>query len=274
MTKTFYFIAGFPRSGSTLLSTILNQNPRFHSGPNSPVIGGMLKLENAFSNDELFLSYPKIQQGKEIIASILPQFYSDRTESVIFDKNRAWTSRIDYISGYFDIFPKIICPVRDISEILASFITLINRNPYVNNGKINFIDEMLIKNNQSISNENRCEFLMSLNGIVGQTHQSIKDALMNGYENNLHFVEYNDLVNKPQETLGKIYDFLNETPFSHFYNDLENKYKTNDASIYGLSDMHEVRPDLSKTSPHPSEILPESVIKSCDGLEFWRLLNE
>ena len=30
MEKTFHFIAGLPRSGSTLLANILAQNPRFH----------------------------------------------------------------------------------------------------------------------------------------------------------------------------------------------------------------------------------------------------
>lgn len=29
LNKNFYFMAGLPRSGSTLLSSILNQNPRF-----------------------------------------------------------------------------------------------------------------------------------------------------------------------------------------------------------------------------------------------------
>ena len=36
--KKYYFIGGIHRSGSTLLSTILNQNPRFYSGPMSPVL--------------------------------------------------------------------------------------------------------------------------------------------------------------------------------------------------------------------------------------------
>ena len=36
--KTFYFMTGLPRSGSTLLSSILNQNPKFYSGPSSPVV--------------------------------------------------------------------------------------------------------------------------------------------------------------------------------------------------------------------------------------------
>jgi len=36
-SKTFHFISGLPRSGSTLLSAILRQNPRFYAGMTSPV---------------------------------------------------------------------------------------------------------------------------------------------------------------------------------------------------------------------------------------------
>ena len=32
----YHFISGLPRSGSTLLSAILLQNPRFHAGMSSP----------------------------------------------------------------------------------------------------------------------------------------------------------------------------------------------------------------------------------------------
>ena len=145
LNKTYYFMSGLPRSGSTLLSSILNQNPRFYSGPSSPVVATMITLENSFSNDELFLGYPKPLQAKEIISSVLPQYYGDRQEPVIFDKNRSWTVRMEYIPGYFDIQPKIICPVRDTAEILTSFISMIRRNPFQVDGKINFIDEMLKK---------------------------------------------------------------------------------------------------------------------------------
>lgn len=33
----YHFISGLPRSGSTLLSALLLQNPRFHAGISSPV---------------------------------------------------------------------------------------------------------------------------------------------------------------------------------------------------------------------------------------------
>lgn len=37
MTATFHFIAGLPRSGSTLLAALLRQNPRFHASMSSPL---------------------------------------------------------------------------------------------------------------------------------------------------------------------------------------------------------------------------------------------
>jgi len=37
--KSYYFISGLPRSGSTLLSGILKQNPDFYADISSPVQG-------------------------------------------------------------------------------------------------------------------------------------------------------------------------------------------------------------------------------------------
>ena len=66
--KTYYFMSGLPRSGSTLLSAILNQNPRFYSGPSSPVVSTMITLEQSLSNDELYLAYPKQQQASDTLS--------------------------------------------------------------------------------------------------------------------------------------------------------------------------------------------------------------
>lgn len=271
--KTFYFMAGLPRSGSTLLSSLLNQNPRFYSGPSSPVVPTMLALENSFSNDELFLGYPKVEIAKNIIASILPQYYSDIDKPVIFDKNRSWVNRMNYISGYFDITPKVICPVRDVSEILTSFIMMRRRNFNVDQNKVNFIDEMLIKSNIPLTDDNRCEFLASDAGIVGQSYMGLKQAVMDGYDHCLHFVEYKDLVSNPQETLNKIYEFLDEEPFEHTFDNLENPHRENDLQIYGLADMHEVRSVVKSTAPKPEEILSSEILVKCENSAFWRELT-
>lgn len=273
MQKKYYFMAGLPRSGSTILSAILNQNPRFYSGPSSPVTGLMAMLEQQLSQDELFAAYPKPEQASMIISNIIHQYYFDVEKPVIFDKNRSWVNRIHYIEGYLGITPKIICPVRNIDEILASFISMYRRNPYQVNGKINFMDDMLIKSNILLTDDNRCEFLVSESGILGQSYLGIRDVLMKGHEKYLHFVEYDDLVNSPEETMKGIYDFLDEEYYEHEFDNLVNVNKENDASTYGLSDMHSIRKELKKTSSSPEEILSENILSKCKGLEFWRDLE-
>ena len=56
MTKKYYFMSGLPRSGSTLLSTLLNQNPEIYSGPSSPVLGIMVGVHENFLSNELYLN--------------------------------------------------------------------------------------------------------------------------------------------------------------------------------------------------------------------------
>jgi sulfotransferase len=205
--KTFYFMAGLPRSGSSVLSALLNQNPRFYSGPSSPVLSTMYSVENHLLNDELFHGYPKPEQAKQIISSIPFQFYGDREEEVIIDKNRAWTARVPYIEGYIGQPAKIICPVRDIDEILTSMIMLIRRNPYEEGqGRINFIDEQLIKLNIPLNDDNRCEYIAGPQGILGQSLNAIMEGFNQGFGDRIHFVEYQDLVKEPEETLKKLYD--------------------------------------------------------------------
>ena len=56
MNKKYYFMAGLPRAGSTLLSSLLNQNPNLYSGPSSPVLGAMYTVHEHFLTNELYLS--------------------------------------------------------------------------------------------------------------------------------------------------------------------------------------------------------------------------
>lgn len=272
--KTYYFMAGLPRSGSTMLSAILNQNPQIYSGPNSPVTGLMVALEQYLSNDEHFMAHPKPQSANKIIGSIIDNYYSDIEKPIIIDKNRSWVNRIEYIPGYLMQPAKIICPVRDISEILASFIAMHRRNGFVSStGKLNFIDEMLIKNNIPLTDDNRCEFIASPNGILGQSYFGLKEALMKGHEKSLHFVEYNDLVNDPQGTMKKLYEFLEQPYYEHDFSNLENNHQERDGQVYGFDDMHKVRASVEKTSVNPEEILSEETLNRCKDSEFWRNLG-
>jgi len=270
-SKKFYFMAGLPRSGSTVLSTILNQNSRFYSGPSSPVLSTMYAVENHLANHELFHGYPKPEQAKNIISSIIHQFYGDVQEPVVIDKNRAWTARVPYIEGYIGQQAKIICPVRDIDEILTSIIMMIRRNPYQEGqGRINFIDEQLVKLNIPLTDDNRCEYIAGPQGILGQSLNAIAEGFNQGFGDHIHFVEYKDLVNKPEETLNKLYEFLGEEPYEHTFDNLKNQNREQDLRTYGIADMHQVHSKLESTAPTPSEILSESILEKCKGMNIWR----
>ena len=271
MSKTFYFMAGLPRSGSSVLSAILNQNPKFYSGPSSPVLSTMFSVENHLLNDELYRGYPKPEQAKQIISSIPFQFYGDREEEVIIDKNRAWTARVPYIEGYIRQQAKIICPVRDIDEILTSMIMMIRRNPYQEGqGRINFIDEQLVKLNIPLNDDNRCQYIAGAQGILGQSLNAIVEGFNQGFGDRIHFVEYRDLVNKPEETLQNLYDFLGEEYYEHTFDDLQNQSREEDLRTYGLADMHEVHKELKSTAPNPKDILSLETLDKCKGMDIWR----
>jgi len=271
MIKIFYFMAGLPRSGSTVLSSILNQNPKIYSGPSSPVLSTMYTVENHLQNNELFYGYPKPEQANLIISNIIHQFYSDIEKPVVIDKNRAWTARVPYIEGYLKQRAKIICPVRDIDEILTSMITMIRRNPYrEGQRRINFIDEQLVKLNIPLSDDNRCEYIAGPQGILGQSLNAIVEGFKEGYGNKIHFVEYRDLINQPKETLESLYKFLGEEPFEHTFNNLKNENLENDLNTYGLTDMHKIHSKLESRSKNPKEILSSNILEKCKGMDIWR----
>ena len=276
MSKKFYFMAGLPRAGSTLLSTLLNQNPRIYSGPSSPVLGAMYNIHDDFQSNELYTGYPKPNQVNEIIGSVIEHWYSDIDKPVVIDKNRAWCARVPFIEGYIKQEAKIIVPVRRVDEILASILTMIKRNPFQEGQpRINFVDEQLVKFNIPINDENRCQYLLTgQGGIVYESLNATKLGVDEGHSDKFHYVDYNDLVNDPQRELNKIYTFLGEESFEHTFDNLSNQHRENDITTYGLGDMHEVHSKLEKISSNPSDVLPSSIIElynsNKETLEFWK----
>ena len=271
-------MAGLPRAGSTLLSTLLNQNPRIYSGPSSPVLGAMYGIHEDFQSNELYTGYPKPNQVNEIIGSVIEHWYSDIDKPVVIDKNRAWCARVPFIEGYIKQEAKIIVPVRRVDEILASILTMIKRNPFQEGQpRINFVDEQLVKFNIPINDETRCQYLLSDQGggIVWESLNATKLGVDEGHSDKFLFVDYNDLVKDPQKELNEIYEFLGEEPFEHTFENLSNNHREDDLTTYGLGDMHEVHSELKKVSSDPSEILPDSIVElynsNKSNLEFWNV---
>ena len=230
----------------------------------------MMVIENHFRTDPFFRGFPKIDQGNLIIKSLIDQYYNDTDRHVVIDKNRAWPANIRFIEGYIGQRAKVICPVRDIREVIASFITMIHRHPYKEGvGRLNIIDEQLVRNGSTLNDDNRCDFIAGPQGILGQSISAIQEAIRLGFRDRLYFVEYKDLISKPQRSMDAIYAFLGEERFVHDFDNIENNHRENDLEIYGLDDMHEVRRSLGRTSPDPKTVLSPYVLSRCGAMNMW-----
>jgi len=263
--RQYFFMSRLPRSGSTLLGALLNQHPELHCGAISPVLEIMYHTEQYFKTSEQYNAYPKPDQAHKIVSSVIDNFYSDIEKPYIVDKSRAWPNNVERITQYITPNVKIICPVRSVVNILASFIALIHRNP----DEVSYIDKELINKGVSINDVNRCRYLMSSDGIIDQSLYAFSQGFAKGKESNLLLVEYEDLVSNTQQTMDRIYAWLAIPSHQHDLENIDNKYREDDA-VYDLKDMHEVRPKVEKTARRPEEILSADIIEQYKGLDFWR----
>ena len=270
-SRKYAFLSGLPRSGSTLLASILNQNPNIHSGANSPMCGMMWNLERSIIASEQFNAYPKMHVVPPMVLGVLDSFYSDRTESLIIDKSREWSmpQHFELLKRVLPYEPKIIVCVRPIIEILASFINLVNNN----SGNASFIDKEIEAHKQvhfyHHPHETRCDSLMRPGGPIDNALYGVAFASQPENKPYFHIVEYSDVVANTKETIDGIYKFLGIEPFEHDYSNIENKFHERDET-YGLYGMHDVRRRLSRSTVNVAEVLPPRVIQKYANMEFWR----
>jgi len=269
--KKFYFLSGLPRSGSTLISSILNQNDNIHSSPNSPMCGMIFNLERSIIASEQYNAYPKPSVLPQTVIGVLENYYSDINKPIIMDKSREWA-----IQEHFQVLlrnlpytPKVILSVRNILDILASFINLVNENP----NSASFIDKE-IQARQEFNlyrqvNDIRCDHLMRPKGLIDNALYGIAYAALKENEEYFHFVEYEDLVRNPKETIDKVYEFLGVEKFNHDFDNIINTTPEDDG-IYGLRGMHDVRKTINKRNINPQEILSPYILNKYSNLEFWR----
>src|SRR6202140_5238443 len=92
--RKFHFISGMPRSGSTLLAAILNQNPRFRSGMTSPLadIMGVVIAETSSKND--FSFDVSDEQRVAMLRGLVENFYAGQADAGVgFATSRPGGSR-------------------------------------------------------------------------------------------------------------------------------------------------------------------------------------
>jgi sulfotransferase len=268
--KTFFFMAGLQRSGGTVLSAILNQNSAMHSAPASPLFKMYTRLANSYEEPEN-LDYRREDDIANIYYNIPHAFYASNESQYIVDKNYNWVSPlgVEIIQKFINSNVKIICPVRNIVDILTSYDTIINAN---DNSRSNPMDQKVIATSypdKPIA-DRRADFLMAPNQDIYQSINYMANIWNSEHKNIMHIVDYDELTSKPQETLNSIYNFLEIKPFKHDFDNIQDTLNIPSKSIIGIYDFYKVNSKLEKKSVDSNKVLLPETIDRYSGLEFWK----
>jgi len=221
-----FFLSGLPRTGSTLLSSILSQNPEIYAGGNSAVCQLMWDMQvscETGAKEQLMANY-KTNTQNDLVRAIPAIYYKDVNQTYIFDKCRSWTlpANLQMIRRYITDKPKILVLTRPIDEIVESFVKLRKANGWSGDLEVGLRDE----GSEPI--------MRSLSGVEYAKSIDTGEFL---------FIEYSDLISEPKEIINQIYNFCEIEPFEHYFTGIKNIYPENDA-IYGLDGMHKIKPNI------------------------------
>jgi len=256
--KEFFFISGLPRSGSTLLSAILRQNPEFHADISSPLHGMAAFTIYAITESESNHLVDE-DRRKHILKSLFSSYYDAVTPNTVFDTSRSWTSKTSFLK---DLYPqtKIICCVRDLPWILDSFERISAKN--------SLYGATLVDDEARQTVTTRCDALMDVKkeGQVVKPYFFLEEGLMLNPDM-IMLVEYESLCKQPESVMREIYGFINKPYFDHDFKNVEYENEVFDRGL-NMKSLHTVRKEVT-WQERPS-ILPKSVWDKYGGKEFWR----
>ncbi|WDH35597.1 sulfotransferase family protein [Pseudomonas chlororaphis] len=256
----FHFISGLPRSGSTLLSAILLQNPRFHAGMTSPV-GALFSgiLEQCSAGSE-FGAVIDIDMRRRLLRGLFDSYYADKADKpVVFDTNRQWCARLPALK---DLFPKArtIACVRNVAWVMDSLERLYRANPFENT---KLFGDAIERN----SVYSRCETLAQHNRLVGYAWTALKEAYYGENADSLLIVDYDLLSQAPERVMRLIYDFIDEPWFEHDFDSLAYDAPEFDQAL-GVAGLHKVKARVALQSRRT--ILPPDLFEKYAELSFWK----
>lgn len=243
----FIALSGLPRSGSTLLSAILSQNPDIHAEGNSAVCQLMWDMQQSCNGNsqQQLIANNKYDTSYDLITSIPNIYYKNVKQSIIVDKCRSWTlpDNMNMLYKYIDENPKVIVLERPIIDIVKSFVSLRLKNNWQGNPEEGLLDEW----SEPI--------MRSYNGVKWAKENNNGEFL---------FVKYDDIVTDHKLALKRIYEFCKLEHFEHNFSHIINNHPEND-KVYEMIGQHDIRPTISKRNIKVK--LSNEIIKKCKALD-------
>ena len=245
--KKLKFLVGIPRSGSTLLTSLLNQRPDTYASNTSNLADMLQAFNHLWETNTTSVTAQTDGLKREECIEVLKQYRYGKIDCpVIFDKSRGWPDlKVMDLMRRTQGEVKIVATVRPINECIASVYRLVRSTEDIH-GK-----EITIKR-------------LSKHIIDSYKHLRI------GYEtcpDSFLLIEYGDLIHKTQIQMDRVSDFIGVEKFTHDLNNVPPS--TEEDKIWGIKDLHYIRPVVDQHKYSPRELLGDELWEHYSGGEFW-----
>jgi sulfotransferase len=213
-----------PRSGSTLLASLLNQNPDVFVSSSSPVCNLLWHTHELWESQVALHANPNNDAKRRVLGNLIGDFYADRKESLVIDKSFTWGTpeNLNLLMQYAPDLPRFIVMDRPADEVEASFRRLMSKYP---NSMFEPADELR-------------------SGIIARCERS-RNHLLSFVPELCVVVSYDALVSSPQSIIKSVYAHFGMSNFAHDFDNIAGTSTDNDA-VWGLPTMHDVRPTIRK----------------------------
>jgi len=266
--KTVYFVAGLPRSGSTLLMNILGQNPEFYVTPTSGILDQLGQVKNNWDKSDANRARERNENElikKNVLTGMLQGYFSHVEQNICIDKNRYWLEYAEMaaalLGGRENV--KILVTVRDLRDVLASFEHLYRKTSALSQVPLDQNNPLKCKTALG-----RFEMFVDDAQPVGRAFNAIRDAITRGWAPNMHIVDYDKLTTNPAQTLQGIHEFLGEDEFQHDFDNVKQITWEDDAA-YGFKDLHVIRTQVEPQAPRWPSTFDVTVTES----NAWKNIN-
>jgi len=254
MVQKIFFQSSLPRSLSTVFQNILGEHPDFYVTPTSGTLELIFGARANYTNSPEFSA-----QDSELMAKGFKAFCRDgmlgyynaiTDKKYVMDKSRGWGTYRSFLNEIYPD-PKIICLVRNLKDVVASYEKIYRKNQLTHDPIRNDLEA------RGTTIYKRIDEWMDGRNTIGRAVERLLGILTEGYDDKILFVKAEDLCLYPDAQMVRVYDYLGIPYFQHDFDNIE-QITYEDDNVYGLSkDLHTIRPKLQMKPSDADSVIPK-----------------
>ena len=220
-----HVITGLPRSGSTLLCNLLNQNPDVFASSTSPIPSLLNVMTHSWSSSAevraglIRDSHWQEERLRTAARGFIEGYYQDRGKEIVFDKSRGWSNNLLTLWELYQN-AKVIVTIRDLRNLFASV--------EKQHRKTALFDEAQDIKAKTIYA--RADTQFSAQGLIGGPLEGIQDIINRGLDKRVFWLPLEDFSQSPSHSLSQLYKYLDLPGFQHDLLNVENTAEDVDAA--------------------------------------------